>query len=156
MDLVAIFLSGLGGAVVGSLLTYIGAAIIDNDRRTEAKRGAARALYFEVVNNAVYLRSMSEGSVPIRHVRSDTWEATLSQVASLLQPFKLKTVARPYFMAEAGRPNVDAAMAVSASTDDFRRGWADDADMFDAAAAVLREAGWSADEREDLAKMTEP
>jgi hypothetical protein len=99
---------------------------------------------------------MSEGSVPIRHVRSDTWEATLSQVASLLQPFKLKTVARPYFMAEAGRPNVDAAMAVSASTDDFRRGWADDADMFDAAAAVLREAGWSADEREDLAKMTEP
>jgi uncharacterized membrane protein YccC len=83
MDLVSLAVSGLVGAVLGSVIAMAGAFLVERWRRRRDEIGAARALYFEMVDNALRLEGMAQGGTRSDDLRRDTWDQTLAKVATL-------------------------------------------------------------------------
>lgn len=78
---VTIFLSGLGGAVVGSLITLAGAFSIERRRVRHERKAAARALYFEAATNATYLGGMADATLPFIDPVDATWRVVQPAIA---------------------------------------------------------------------------
>jgi len=148
MDLLSVALSGLVGAVLGSVATLLE----ERNRRHRDEMGAARALYFEMVGNAAFLKRVVERS-PLTDLRRATWDATQSRVATLLAPNDLKAVAEAYGMLPVCQANIDAARARGhlVSADDLNV-WAGGYNSFLDGVIVLRRTAWSKKDQEDLAK----
>lgn len=92
-------LSGLFGALVGSVVGFLGSWWIQHQAVRDDERGAARALFFEMVANAATLRRVAwghAGEAPTRQLATKTWEATQSKVGALLKPNELLVVAQAY------------------------------------------------------------
>ena len=135
MDMLSVALSGLVGVVFGSVVT-----LLDERRRIHRdEMGAGRALYFEMAKNTVYLKGMT-GRSPLTDLSHGTWDATQSNVASLLTPRDLKVVA------EAAR---ERGSLVSVSDQNI---WALGHNSFIDGVMVLRRTAWSKKDQKELAK----
>jgi hypothetical protein len=114
--------------------------------------GAGRALYFEMAKNTVYLKGMT-GRSPLTDLSHGTWDATQSNVASLLTPRDLKVVAEAYTMLALCQANVDAARErgslVSVNDQNI---WALGHNSFIDGVMVLRRTAWSKKDQKELAK----
>jgi hypothetical protein len=148
MDVLSVALSGLVGVVFGSVVT-----LLDERRRQHRdEMGAARALYFEMTTNAVYMKNMAARN-PLTDLSHSTWDATQSKVATLLSPGDLKVVAEAYAMLALCQGTVDAVRARGnlASINDLNV-WAQGHNSFLDGVIVLRRTAWSKNDQKDLAK----
>jgi hypothetical protein len=130
VDLVSVMLSGLAGAVIGSVLSLLGAYKLERWRLHRDEVGAAKALYFETETNAFYLSTMAEQST-FTDLTHQTWDATQSRVANLLAPNDLRVVALAYGDLALCQSHVDAARARAGSVSDLERSiWFDGYNSF--------------------------
>ena len=139
-----VFLSGLGGALVGSVIGFLGSWWLQRRALQHDERGAARALYFEMVTNSATLRRASEiGPEPGDRLAYSTWEAAQSRVGALLEPDELMAVAQAYAylpLCQASLDEIVRTRATSAVNHDALVGGAD---LFHSAHELLRARAWS-------------
>jgi hypothetical protein len=150
---VDVFLSGLGGALVGSLIGFLGSWWIQHRALNHDEKGAARALFFEMVANAAVLRRVvynRETGSRSENLASSTWESTQSRVASLLTPNELLLVAQAYEDLPHWQSFIDEhehdGRSENGEWDTFGREWdmlTEVADSIVEAAEILRDRGWA-------------
>ncbi len=95
MDIATLFVA-FGSAILGSAVGFIGARLLHDEDIKAQRRGAVRAVYYEVRRNAAALKTtLDEGRVPMPLERS-SYDACLVQLATFLTPVELETVTRAY------------------------------------------------------------
>lgn len=141
-----IFLSGLGGALLGSLIGFLGSWWIQGRALRHDEHGAARALFFEMVANAATLRRMnwdgSTGRRPERLART-TWEATQSRIGALLKPNEFLVVAQAYEDLPGWQTFIDDHAGVEVLSPREKDMLTEAADSIVEAAEILRDRAWS-------------
>lgn len=151
MNSIGVLLSGLGGALAGSLIAIVGAAWLQGRAQQQDQRGAARALYFEVISNANRLRRIVSPGPVVGRLSDSTWQATQSRMGALLNPQELMAVAQPYAMLALFQELIDSAresgMLSEADQKELTRG----SGAFIQAVGVLSAKAWTKREREELA-----
>lgn len=147
MDVLSVALSGLAGALIGSLIT-----LLDERRRSHRdEMGAGRALYFEMAQNAAYLKNMV-AVAPLADLSHVTWDATQSRVATLLAPGDLKVVAEAYAMLAICQGTIDTVRGRGMVSVSERNVWIQGHNSFLDGAVVLHRTAWSKKDQKDLAK----
>ena len=141
-----IFLSGLGGALIGSLIGFLGAWWLQQRTVRHEEIGAARALFFEMVANAGTLRAVawreSTGRRADTLVRT-TWEATQSKVGTLLEPNDFLIVALAYDDLALWQTYIDERVGLKSLDPSDKRTLGEVADSIVEAAEKLRDRAWS-------------
>lgn len=145
-EVVDVFLSGLGGALLGSLIGFVGSWWVQGRALRHDERGAARALFFEMVANADILRrvawSRETHERPERLART-SWESTQSRIGSLLSPNELLMVAQSYEGLPGWQTFIDDHAGSDAPSAREQDMLADVADSIVEAAEILRDRAWS-------------
>lgn len=141
-----VFLSGLGGALIGSLIAFLGTWWIQRRAVRHDEFGAARALFFEMVANAAILRAVAWGQVPAgpaRQLARTTWEAMQARVGALLKPNELLVVAQAYEDLPRWQVFINGRVGSHALVGQERQMLTQVADGIVEAAEILRDRAWS-------------
>lgn len=98
MDLAAIFLGGLGAALVASGIAYLGARYLQIEATRRRERGATRAVYYEVGAIASSLiATVEDGLWAVPSVSTATYERAVGDLAVFLAPADFDKVALAYY-----------------------------------------------------------
>lgn len=137
-------LAGLGAGLVGSLIGLAGAWAIDRHRANVQMRGAARALFFELVRNGVVLQMMADEDVPAGAISDVVWRETMVSVAMLLRPEVFATVSKAYSLLEYDQRRIQRVREGHKVDDADRGSWRQAGRAYGEAADAIRPWAWPA------------